>query len=350
MIITETISIEWHFSTKNHYIAKGYKFTSLGEAFEIKVEDLVQGSEFKVQYSCDYCGKVGEKKYKEILKSRKNISKDCCNSVECMKVKRKEVGTKRRGRSVATMYPQLAAEWDYSRNKVSPEDQPPHSRDYVWWRCSEGHVWKTRVYKRTQLGRGCHYCSGREVDESNSLSTVSPEIAAEWDYGKNGDLTPNDVVSCSGKKVWWRCKEGHSWLAQISSRDYGTGCPVCKESKGEKRVRDWLIRNNIKFEREYYFDDLVGLGGKVLRFDFAILDEEGNLQNLVEYDGAFHFRKMYDDDNFDLVQKHDKLKNEYCSEKNIKLIRIHFKDFEKVENILYEKLIEGSALHGNPSQ
>ena len=54
----------------------------------------------------------------------------------------------------------------------------------------------------------CPCCCGRQVSVTNSLATVAPEIAAQWHPTLNGTTTPNDVVSQSGQKVWWKCPEG----------------------------------------------------------------------------------------------------------------------------------------------
>ena len=61
----------------------------------------------------------------------------------------------------------------------------------------------------------------------NDLATTAPKIAAQWDYEKNGGLTPNDVTAGSSKQVWWKCKCGHEWKAALYSRKAGCGCPRC---------------------------------------------------------------------------------------------------------------------------
>ena len=55
----------------------------------------------------------------------------------------------------------------------------------------------------------------------------------EWDYERNQNLTPNQISPNSHKKVWWICKNGHEWEAQVKSRNYGCGCPMC--AKGRKK-------------------------------------------------------------------------------------------------------------------
>ena len=52
----------------------------------------------------------------------------------------------------------------------------------------------------------------------NDLATKYPALAKEWDIHKNGELLPQMVSAGSGKKVWWKCENGHEWQATIASR------------------------------------------------------------------------------------------------------------------------------------
>lgn len=59
----------------------------------------------------------------------------------------------------------------------------------------------------------------------------------------------------------------------------------CLFSKGEEKIAQLLTDNNYKFKKEVSFFDLRSKKGKLLRFDFAIYDNEDNLIELLEYDG-----------------------------------------------------------------
>lgn len=52
-------------------------------------------------------------------------------------------------------------------------------------------------------------------------------VLAQWHPTKNGALSPDQVTFGSKKKAWWICDKGHEWQAEIKSRAYGTGCPIC---------------------------------------------------------------------------------------------------------------------------
>ncbi|MCX7615616.1 MAG: zinc-ribbon domain-containing protein, partial [Clostridiales bacterium] len=57
-------------------------------------------------------------------------------------------------------------------------------------------------------------------------------MAAEWDYDKNGNLRPEHFTGGSNKKVWWKCKLGHSWQANIHNRVFhNVNCPYCTNKK-----------------------------------------------------------------------------------------------------------------------
>ena len=65
-----------------------------------------------------------------------------------------------------------------------------------------------------------------------SLLKSHPKIAEEWDYDANAPLTPDQVTSGSGKRVWWICKRGidHKWITAIHNRRR-TGCPFCSNRR-----------------------------------------------------------------------------------------------------------------------
>ncbi len=65
--------------------------------------------------------------------------------------------------------------------------------------------------------------------KGESLADLYPILSEEWNYEKNGTLTPKMFKSGSTQKVWWRCREcGYEWEAGIYHRAKGkTGCPIC---------------------------------------------------------------------------------------------------------------------------
>ena len=123
---------------------------------------------------------------------------------------------------------QLMAEWNWEKNNelnFEPGTLTLGSNKKAWWKCSNGHEWQASIAHRNN-GRKCPYCAGKKTLKGyNDLQTVNPLLAREWNYEKNNGLTPVDVMSSSGKKVWWICDKGHEWEATIVKRNRGTNCP-----------------------------------------------------------------------------------------------------------------------------
>ena len=130
-----------------------------------------------------------------------------------------------------TVRPGLAMEWNYEKNSgIKPTDVTVGSNKKVWWRCEKGHEWQAKVCDRFR-GTGCPYCAGNKLLKGfNDLQTVNPTLSLEWNYDKNGELTPEDITANNNKKVWWKCRKGHEWQASTYNRNKGTGCPICRKN------------------------------------------------------------------------------------------------------------------------
>lgn len=154
-----------------------------------------------------------------------------------------------------TTDPQIANEWNFEKNvTLKPSDVTRGSGQKMWWKCREGHEWQETINNRTK-GSGCPYCSGKKaIPYVNDLQTTNPKLAAEWFYEKNGNLKPNEFLPNSGKKVWWRCKQGHEWQATICSRNSrNTGCPYCSRILPIVGVTD-LQTCNPRLADEWYYE------------------------------------------------------------------------------------------------
>lgn len=132
-------------------------------------------------------------------------------------------------KSLAVIMPELAKQWHPQKNgELTPFDVTKGSNKKVWWACSTcNYEWEAMINNRSK-GRGCPACAGQVTTKSNNLKSKEPKLAKEWHSTRNGVLTPSDVTSGSGKKVWWKCSNcSHDWEAVIYSRIKGNGCPVC---------------------------------------------------------------------------------------------------------------------------
>lgn len=102
-----------------------------------------------------------------------------------------------------------------------------------------------------------------------------------------------------------------------------------KASRGEIKIYEILQNAGLNFEEEYSFPDLISSTGRPLRFDFAVLDDDGNLDFLIEYQGVQHYEAKSKFGGYSGLRKqqyNDMQKREYCRKHNIILIAIPYVD------------------------
>lgn len=233
---------------------------------------------------------------------------------------------------LATLNPQLAKEWHPTLNDaLTPFDFTFKSSKTVWWQCpqNESHEWNAPISRRGQ-GEGCPYCSGRKVNDSNSLATLLPFLAEEWHPVLNKELSPNDVTTGSNKHVYWRCRmnEDHVWETSIVNRSRGRNCPDCKrESKTsfpEQAIFFYVKQAFPDAKNRYIFD---AKAKKNVEIDIFI----PSLNFAIEYDGSRHK---------DLER--DLKKNKILIEENVKMVRVRVAD---IPEMTHEDI--GTFIHQN---
>ena len=198
--------------------------------------NVVAGSNhFRIWWKCSVCGYEWE---------TSAAGRATENGTGCPMCARKRVGKAVKERNLivgktdfATLYPEIAKEWDYENNNILPTELTAFSGEIVNWICPKGHKYKAMISSRTRPnGTGCPYCSNTKVLAGfNDLATTDPDLASEWDYEKNAPLTPREITRGSSKKVFWICSKcgchfqatmGH----RIRSKREGSvsmGCPDC---------------------------------------------------------------------------------------------------------------------------
>ena len=105
MLLTHTVKLKWNAKIKKHYVDLGYIYTKMGDEFEVKVEDLTDGSNAIVKLRCDYCGEVYQCVWNSYvrLKRKELIHKDCCSNPECTGTKAEDTLMYKYGVSNARM-------------------------------------------------------------------------------------------------------------------------------------------------------------------------------------------------------------------------------------------------------
>ena len=192
--------------------------------------------------------------------------------------------------------------------------------------CEKGHVFERRP--KLHLGRGnqCPICSNNFPKNLNSFITDARKVhGGRYDYSKSDYIT-------SKTKTIITCPIHGDFLMKPNCHLNGKGCPDCANSKGEDAIIQFLTKNNIGFIKQATFP---GCRSKaLLRFDFYLPAHN----TCIEFDGYWHFNPFKGDmEQFSSTKKRDRIKNIYCRENHIPLIRIS--DLKNIEPTLTKLLL-----------
>ncbi len=213
----------------------------------------------------------------------------------------------------------LMSLWDWEKNNelgLDPNKIKIYSKEKVWWKCENGHEWCIAPIEITTRDANCPYCHDRKVLTGlNDLETKYPELAKEWDYVKNGDLKPSDVLYKSSLNVWWKCSKcSHEWQAPIIQRSlYGhRGCSNCKSGLSTS-----FPEQAIYYYVKKLYPDAISRYKDIFDNGSELDIYVPSLKVGIEYDGMrFH------NQNDPLVRDREKRKYQTCKENGIKLIRV----------------------------
>ena len=106
---------------------------------------------------------------------------------------------------------------------------------------------------------------------------------------------------------------------------------IINKSRGETKIKKYLISNNIDYTQQHSFFECKS--SKKLRFDFFL--PKHNI--CIEYDGIQHHKPIEyfgGVNSFNIQKEKDIIKNEYCKSKNIDLIRIPYFEYNNIDTIL----------------
>ena len=218
---------------------------------------------------------------------------------------------------------ELVSKYDFEKNNdVDFYSLKARSSKKVWWKCyaCNNSWYATIASQNDKIKHGCPYCSGRMVVKGkNDLLSRYPSVVREWwDYEKN-TVEPDEISIASSKKIWWICKEGHSWKAKVANKVRGSGCPKCNVEK----VNSFCEQSVFYYIKQAFADAVNGDNHIGMELDVYI----PSLRVAIEYDGeAWHnTQKKY---------VFDQRKNELCKNNGIKIIRIREPKLEPIDNCI----------------
>ena len=185
-------------------------------------------------------------------------------------------------------------------------------------------------------GVGCPVCAIIEVGDKKKKSFEHFIKKSKEVHGNKYEYKNFESYK-SRTEVQIKCKK-HGWFTQLAYAHLrGQGCPKCKESYGERLIRLYLSNNEIKYKYQKKFNDCKNKS--YLFFDFYIPSKNV----LIEFDGEQHFKVTRNEtfggkEVLKKIKENDRIKNNYCKQNNIKLIRIKYTEINKISEILDKML------------
>lgn len=136
----------------------------------------------------------------------------------------------------------------------------------------------------------------------------------------------------------WKCQCDCGNIVYLSSEKLqaghanSCGCAAIN-SLGEQKIKQILDNANINYIPQYTFNDCRNpKTNNLLYFDFAIFNKDNTLNRLIEYDGIQHYKPIqHFRDSLEEIQFRDKIKNIYCQQHNLKLIRIPYFNYKDID-------------------
>lgn len=235
--------------------------------------------------------------------------------------------------------------------EIDKEETAKHKENIYWkCQCSCGNIvsicTSSLKYGNT-LSCGCYNKERIRETKMKNLSgqTFGKLTVIELDEEQMKKAKAGERYNSN---AYWKCKCSCGNIVSVIGTDLCKGKTSscgCIKSKGELLIKEFLIKNNICFQSQYYFPDLKGVVS-YLKFDFAIF-RNNKIFTLIEFQGQQHYKPIDyfgGEEVFNKQQFYDQKKRDYCKNKNIKLLEIPYYKIDNIEEILGKFLKRGDFM------
>jgi len=274
----------------------------------------------QIEYNCDYCGKPFMITKSQVDKVETGLKRGlyCCS--QCAKDVQKPKWGDICDLFESRGYLLLSSEYINAKTKL----------EYLCLKHADKGSQFIR-YENLRHGYGCKYCGIERTTNSRKLSYDE----AKTIFDHNDMILLDQPYINSHTPMQYICKH-HPEIGiqyKMLANAYTQRCPYCDVPKGESAIKDFLLKLNQNFISHKTFDDLFGMGGGKLSYDFYLPE----LNLLIEYQGEQHERPIEvfgGIKQFQTQQEHDKRKREYANQHCMTLLEIWYYDFNNIEQIL----------------
>lgn len=212
---------------------------------------------------------------------------------------------------------EIIDEYLKNSNIIRLEDVKNNSTPIKWKCLVDGYEWFCRT--------GCLMKNGFNCPKCNKKMRITNEEIDERLIDRKIKRITKEVKNCMSV-LTWKCEVcNNMWDASVNAiLNNGTGCPVCK-NKTEKIVKDIIVKN-LQFDK-FIHQKRLQFNNRNYYVDFYL--ENGDKKFAIEYNGKQHYEPIEywgGERSFKKQQKRDEELREYCKNKNITLIEIHYKE------------------------
>lgn len=199
--------------------------------------------------------------------------------------------------------------------------------------CPEHGIFEQCIWNHLK-GRGCPHCA-REEKTDSKIDTINKFKEV---HGEEYDYSLVEYVNDKTKVKIVCLKHGVFEQAPMKHK-CGQGCSKCRMSHGERSVKRFLDENNILYESQKKFDECKNLAK--LPFDFYL----PKFHVCIEYDGEQHFEPRFTKSkksfsNFEKIKKNDSIKNKFCADNGMEILRIPYFEKDNIEIILKKEILK----------
>ena len=171
--------------------------------------------------------------------------------------------------------------------------------------------------------------NNQKLDKNLAIQKLIDVHGNRYDYSEFEYIKFSSIIKII-------CKKHGIFKQRYDVHLSGCGCNSCNNSLGEDKISKYLDNHKMKYKREYKFEDCINI--TKLKYDFYIED----MNTCIEFDGIQHYKPIEyfgGLERFEYMKKCDNIKNLYCLENKIKLIRISYLDVDKIDSILDKLLL-----------
>lgn len=326
----QIVQVKWERANKKRYESLGYKYTKIGDTLDVRVKDLAENAKVRILATCDYCKEEYNPIFGNLIRCRKTIKRDACEN--CKHIKASEATLLNSSKRLISIAAEICIKNGYKL--LTTEEEYTGIRMAVKIYCEKHGEQEVSLMAILNSEAGCPKCANERVAAKN---TLDKNYVKQYIDSINGNelLNKEDYKSTKIYNLNIRCSCGNVFTTSFDCYTKGVqrcySCS-CRESLREREIRNLLENYKIEHIQEYKFEDCRDT--LPLPFDFYL----PNYNLCIEFDGQHHYHPVFGEKHYETTIKHDKIKNQYCKDNNINLLRIPYWDGNDIEEIITKQL------------